>query len=317
VPLRYHPQGRQSEAFADEPSAPVDPNDPYRFADFQEFLLIFAAVSRTLAHPDDYARLAREFVEDALAQNVIYGELFISPSVWRFFHPDLDLRACIEAIVHEFRAHREIALKLIVDLTRNFGAESAMRTAQLAVTLTDLDVIGVGLGGDEARFPPGLFAECFDFARAHGLHTVAHAGEAAGAQSVADAVELLGAQRIGHGIRALEEPRVVEMLAQRRIPLEICPTSNRLTGAQLPGHPTPYLDFEAAGCLVVIDADDPTLFGTSIAREYELIEQVAGRERLEAYVRNAIDVSFADPHHKDALRARLAAELAGARRSLR
>jgi len=315
VPLRYHPAGREAEAFVDEPSDPVDRADPYRFKDFQEFLLAFAAVSRSLHHPDDYARLAREFVQDALAQNVIYGELFVSPSVWTFFNAELDVREAMGAIVHELRAARPHAtFKLIVDLTRNFGEESAMRTASLATNLRDLDVIGVGLGGDEARFPADLFAKPFAYARAQGLAVVAHAGEADGAHSVRDAVEVLGAQRIGHGIAALHDPAVVELLASRRIAVEVCPTSNELTGAAIADRHA-FVEFDRAGCIVTIDADDPTMFGTSIAQEYAIVERIAGSDALVRFVRNAIDASFADDSQKQALRGRLAAELADLRRS--
>src|SRR5581483_10201597 len=99
VPLRYRPDGA---AALPEP----DESDPYRFADFREFLHAFAAVSRALAQAEDYARLAREFVADALAQHVIYGELFVSPSVWTFFHPALDVHEAMAAIVGELRAAR-------------------------------------------------------------------------------------------------------------------------------------------------------------------------------------------------------------------
>jgi aminodeoxyfutalosine deaminase len=318
VPLRYHPKASQLAAFVDEPETPVDPQHPYRFRDFEEFLLTFAAVSRSLRDPDDYARLAREFVEDALAQNVIYGELFVSPSVWTFFNPGLDVRATLEALVTELRkAQPRATFKLLPDLTRNFGAQSALETARLTVELRDCDIIGVSLGGDEARFPAKLFVDAFDYARQHGFHCVAHAGEADGPQSVRDAVELLQAERIGHGIRALKDPAVVELLAQRRIPLEICPTSNELTGAALDDNPHPHIDFDAAGCIVTIDADDPTMFGTSIAREYAIVEAAAGAETLKRYVHNAIDASFADEAAKASMRKQVrvaCAEPAAARR---
>jgi adenosine deaminase len=305
VPLRYKPSETDRSSFD---SAVDGKGDPYRFETFQEFLYIFAAVSRSLQQPEDYARLAREFVEDARAQNVIYGELFVSPSVWTFFHPTLDVRATFEAIAGELRAARpQATFKLLADLTRNFGAEAALTTARAMTAMTDLDVIGISLGGDEARFPANLFADAFAYARAQGLHRVAHAGEAAGPGSVRDAIELLDAQRIGHGIRALEDPGVVELLAARRIALEICPTSNRLTGAQLPDFPNPYVDFDRRGCIVTIDCDDPTLFNTTIEREYALVEEVAGAAALERYVRNAISASFAGEEEKRAMAARLAA----------
>ena len=303
VPLRYRPASSEGGAFVDEPPERVDPANPYRFENFAEFLLAFAAASRALAEPDDYARLASEFVEDALAQHVMYGELFVSPSVWTFFNKDLDVRACFEAIVERLRAARSQAtFKLIVDLTRNFGAERAMRTAHLAAGLMDLDVVGVGLGGDEARFPPELFEEAFAFARAQGLRCVAHAGEAAGARSVRAAIDVLKAERIGHGIAAIHDPALVADLAQRRIALEICPTSNVLTGAALRDRDA-FAAFDEADCRVTIDADDPAMFGTSIEREYALVESVAGSEALERFVRNAIDASFADSAAKATMHA--------------
>jgi aminodeoxyfutalosine deaminase len=99
--------------------------------------------------------------------------------------------------------------------------------------------------------------------------------------------------------------------------LEICPTSNRLTGAALPRYPRPYEDLERLGCVVTIDADDPALFKTSIGREYEIVEESAGPAALERYVRNAVDASFAPTHEKLALRDRLDGALAELHRDSR
>ena len=313
VSLRYHPHAGEHAAFADADSG-VSPEDPYRFSTFQEFLLTFAAVSRALSRVDDYARLAREFVEDARAQNVLYGELFISPSVWRFFHPELDVREAASAIVSELRA-ADAEYKLIVDLTRNFGIDKAMQTAELAVSLIDLDVIGIGLGGDEARFPPELFCDAFAFARSYGLHCVAHAGEAADASSVRGAIEALGAERIGHGVRAVEDPAVVELLVDRGVALEICPTSNFLTGAADRSRPHPFLELDRAGVAIAIDADDPALFETSITAEYGYVLERAGLETLERFVTSAANATFLPPEQKRELVRRVGAELAAARRT--
>ncbi len=310
VPLRYRSaQGRLS-AQGDLGSR-GDTGDPYAFEGLEEFLLLFAAVSRALRDSEDYARLAREFVEDAIAQNVIYGELFVSPSVWTFFNPALDVRATVEAIATELRKARPRAtFKLLADVTRNFGTDSAMTTVRTLAAMTDLDVIGIALGGDEARFPASMFADAFAYARSEGLHCVAHAGEADGAASVRHAVELLRAERVGHGIRALDDPATTEMLATKRIPLEICPTSNRLTGAELADHPHPYVDFDQLGCIVTIDCDDPAIFGTTLQDEYAIVERIAGPQTLERYARNAIDASFAGEGEKQAMRARLGAAVA-------
>ncbi|MDQ2909271.1 MAG: adenosine deaminase [Candidatus Eremiobacteraeota bacterium] len=286
----------------------------YVFATFGEFLLTFAEVCKTLQCPADYARVATEYAKDAAAQNVRYAELFISPSVWKFFHPELDVVACVKAMREALTVaerQRGPIVRFICDLTRNFGTERAFQTARLAVQLAESDggVIGIGLGGDEANFPAALYAEPFSFARAHGLHTVAHAGEAAGAQSVRDAVMILGAERIGHGVRALEDDRVVDMLARRGIALECAPTSNARTGIVDAQAVHPLVALDERGVVVTVDADDPALFGTSITRELELVGETVGTHDMVRFVRNAVDASFAEPTRKSALQLELDAAL--------
>lgn len=283
---RYRPGG------GDMPG-PTGVDDVYTFADFNEFLLLFAAVGRALSHPDDYALLAREFAVDARAQNVSYGEIFVSPSVWSFFHPELDIQATLRTMLQELRGAN---MFVIVDVTRNFGAESAMKTAEIAASLAGEGVIGIGLGGDEVRFPPALFKDVFAYARSLGMHGVVHAGEAAGAESVRDAIEILQAERIGHGVRAIEDPRVIELLVEKNIPLEICPTSNFLTGAVKRDESHPYEALERAGVTVTIDADDPTLFGTTISHEYAYVAKQSGIDTLKRYIANAANASFMREH---------------------
>jgi adenosine deaminase len=286
----------------------------YAFATFREFLLTFAEVCKTLQRPEDYARLARDYLIDAAAQNVRHAELFISPSVWTFFHADLDVDATVAAMREVFDtegAALGMSVAMICDLTRNFGVERAFETARLAVRLAEanLGVVGVGLGGDEANFPPALYREPFAYARAHGLHAVAHAGEAAGAESVRDAVEVLCAERIGHGVRAREDEAVLDLLVERRIPLELCPTSNRLTGAVPAGEPHPIGDLDRRGVICTVDADDPALFSTTLNREYRIVGEACGTNALGRFAANAIEVSFASPERRAELRHELAAAL--------
>lgn len=277
----------------------------YGFTEFAGFLQTFMDVCRSLRLPDDYRRLAREFVQDARERGVIYGELFVSPSAWMFFHPQLDVTATLEGISKELGAADFATFSLIVDVTRNLGVESAMKTTALAESLKHCGVIGIGLGGDESRFPAELFRDVFAYARERGLHTVAHAGEAAGAQSVRAAVEVLGAERIGHGVRALEDSSVVAMLVERAIPLEICPTSNFLTGAASREQPHPLVELYAAGVPIIVDADDPALFGCSIDAEYRYVAQTLGIGALRNLVANAVEASFAATELKEAMRSHL------------
>jgi adenosine deaminase len=284
----------------------ADPSRTYAFATFGEFLLLFAKVTETLRAPDDFARVARDYAVDAAAQGVVYAEIFVSPSVWTFFHRDLDVRATVEAIraaLDETGRPLGLEVALVADLTRNFGPERAEESAREAVALRDCGVIGIGLGGDEARFPPERYARAYALAREGGLHGVVHAGEAAGPESVRAAVEVLRAERIGHGVRAVEDPAVVELLAERRIPLEICPTSNRLTGAAPAGAVHPLGALDAAGCVVTIDADDPALFGTTLLDEYRYVAEAFGDDAVVRFARNAIDASFAPPAAKARLHA--------------
>ena len=316
VSTRYEPGG-SNEPFGELPAS----EDVYSFKTFPEFLLTFAAVCNSLREPEDYVRLLREYAEDARSHNVMYAEIFVSPSVWRFFHPELGLIETFDRLWDEIRAIESgggPVIRLICDLTRNFGVESAMETARLAAGLQDRGVIGIGLGGDEARFPATWFVEPFRYAKAQGLHTVAHAGEAAGASSVRDAIEILGAQRIGHGIRALEDPRAIEMLTTLGIPLEVCPTSNYCTGVVVAGQPHPLVQLHDAGVRIAIDSDDPAMFRTDVTAEYALAQSFVGLDAVLSFARTAIDVSFASAGHKDRMTEqfeRTCAELFASRRS--
>jgi adenosine deaminase len=282
------------------------PSETYAFDRFGEFLLLFAEVCKTLATPADFARIGRDYVADAAAQGVRYAEIFISPSVWTFFHRNLDVEETVvalrAALDDEGRAH-DLEVALICDLTRNFGVERALETARIAADLAEagLGVVGVGLGGDEANFPAALFREPYEFARARGLHRVVHAGEAAGPGSVRDALDVLRAERVGHGVRALDHPQLVRDLAERRVALELCPTSNRLTGAVAAGMPHPIGAFDAAGVLCTIDADDPALFSTTLCDEYALVGAELGTDALRRFARNAVEASFASPERKASL----------------
>ena len=292
--------------------------DTYRFTNFGEFLLLFRDVSETLRTPEDYYTLASDYARDAAAQGVRYAEVFVSPSVWTWFHHEIDIPATFAAIRAGFDDARHLGIDvfLICDLTRNFGAERAMETAKIALANARFGVIGVGLGGDEVKMPAELFAGAFAFAKASGLHAVAHAGEAAGPASVRAALAA-GAERIGHGVRSVEDPGLVAELAERRIPLEICPTSNRLTGAAPTDAPHPIVALDAAGVVIALDSDDPALFGTTLLDEYALVQSWLGDQAILRFARYAIEASFAPTATKRALQTDLAAfaELAAGART--
>ncbi|TAM86604.1 adenosine deaminase [bacterium] len=285
------------------------PEQLYRFNDFQEFLYLFRDVCQALKEPEDYGVLAAEYAREAADEGVCYAEVFISPSVWTWFHRQIDVRAVVEAIRAAFDAERRrsgFEARLIADVTRNFGPARALKTIRMVEGLTDLGVIGIGLGGDERNFPARDFHDVFAHARSLGLHTVAHAGEAQEAWSVRDALEI-GAERIGHGCAAAADAEVTAMLADRNVCVEVCPTSNELTGAWRKGEPHPLLALDAAGVPIAIDSDDPALFGTTLLAEYVRVAEMVGVDEVRRFARNAALHSFADDATKHAVIARIEA----------
>jgi adenosine deaminase len=167
-----------------------------------------------------------------------------------------------------------------LDAIRQFGNEAAIRVADLAVERRQKDVVGFGIGGDEARGPAELFTDIFAFVKRQGLAVLPHAGETVGPESVWAAVGA-GATRIGHGIRAADDPRLMQHLRDNDIPLEICISSNVATGAvpSLAAHPVRRL-FDA-GVPITLNTDDPAMFGTNLSREYQIAADSFGFSQNE------------------------------------
>jgi adenosine deaminase/aminodeoxyfutalosine deaminase len=186
-----------------------------------------------------------------------------------------------------------VEVRWIADAVRHFGPEHVMAVAEQAAALVDQGVVAFGIGGDEARGPAEWFGESYRFARGRGLHLTAHAGEAAGPDSVWKALEI-GAERIGHGIRSIEDPVLVRHLADQGIPLEVCITSNVMTGVvgSLREHPVRKL--YDAGVPITLNTDDPGLFRTTLGAEYELAarEFGFGAAELNAIRENGFRYAF-------------------------
>ena len=201
----------------------------------------------------------------------------------------------------EARELHGVEVRLTPDIFRGATDEEADQVLRYSVEYRDRGVVGVGLGGLEADYPPEDYAAVFDRIRAEGLGSVPHAGEAAGPASIRGALDALGADRIRHGIRAVEDPDLVAELAERRIVLDVCPVSNVRTGAvrSLAEHPLPQL--LEAGVLCSISTDDPAMFDTDLTREYEAAASIGAHPRsaYEAGVAGAL----CDDVTRDRLRA--------------
>ncbi len=238
----------------------------YQYSDFAGFIRSYVWVARKLLAPEHYALITRRLLERLAAQNVKYAEINLSVGVilWK----EQDFEGIFNAVRDE-AARSSVHVRWIFDAVRQFGAEPAMKVAELAVSKATEGVVAFGIGGDEVRGPAGWFQEVFAFTRSRGLAATPHAGETDGPQSVWAALEL-GANRIGHGIRSIDDPVLLRHLRDKDIPLEVCISSNVCTGAiaELKDHPVRRL--HDAGVPIVLNTDDPAMFHTTLTKEYEI-----------------------------------------------
>jgi len=260
------------------------------YTDFAGFLKSFVWVNQRLRAPEDYARVARRLFERLESEGVTYAEVILSVGVVLWKKQDLD--AIYRALVRE-AARTPVTVRWIFDAIRQFGTETAKPVFDLAAERVGEGVVAIGLGGDEQRGPAGLFGDLFREARDRGLRLTCHAGETAGPRSVWEALQI-GSERIGHGIRSIEDPALVAHLAAKQIPLEVCITSNLRTGAvaSLAEHPVRRL--YDAGVPIILNSDDPALFGCTLDSEYELAAREFGftEDELAGLTRNAFRYAF-------------------------
>jgi aminodeoxyfutalosine deaminase len=241
----------------------------YRFTSFDDFLRLYLALSRCLTDAEDFTTITVDLARGLAAQNVRYAEVTVTPMthVARGVSGDELLAGLAEG---RARAREEHAVELawVFDIIRN-QADRAEPTLELALRGREHGVVGLGLSGPESlEWPLQPFAPLFARAREQGLHSLPHAGEHAGPESIWAALRWLGAERLGHGVRCLEDSSLIQYLVEKRIPLEVCPSSNVSLGvcADLDHHPLPRL--LAAGLVVTLASDDPPLFSTTLTDEY-------------------------------------------------
>ncbi|HXP15896.1 MAG TPA: adenosine deaminase [Terriglobales bacterium] len=266
----------------------------YRYEDFNGFLMAFKAVTEDLQTADDYELITYRLMEKLKADNVLHAEVYVSVGVclWR----KQDFASLFEGLDRgRRRGERDFGVSLlwIFDAVRQFGPQAALDVFKAAVRHRERGVVAIGIGGDEQKAPPELFRDAYAYAAENGLHLTAHAGENAGPESVWGALNLR-AERIGHGLTAAGDPELVEELATRQVPVEICLTSNLRTGScpSLSAHPVRrYFD---QGIMITLNTDDPAMFRTSLAREYHLARQSFGftDEHLRELARNSFEASF-------------------------
>ena len=278
----------------------------YTYENFLGFLMAFKTVTERLRDPADYELITYNMVRALAAQGVVHAEVYISFGII-YFHKKTEVEPFVEAIERgRLRGEQEFGTSVywLIDAVRHFGAEEGARVFRKAAELRAQypSIVGIGIGGDEARGPASLFRELYAEAKAAGLHLTAHAGESVGPESIWSAINI-GAERIGHGLTAAADPHLMEILAEKQIPIEINVTSNVRTGCcpSFDDHPL-RLYFES-GLMVTLNSDDPPMFGSDLLSEYILVQQrfEFSLDQMRELAANAVEASFLPPGRKLAL----------------
>ena len=283
----------------------------YSYGDFAEFIDAFKWVTSFLREPRDYGLIAQDLGKHLLTQGVVYAEVTLSVGVMLLRRQQPE--AVFEAILRATEAFEKQGLRLnwIFDAVRQFGPEAAMEVVNAAKHCNSKVIVAFGIGGDEMSVTTKEFLPVYEQAADSGLHLLMHAGEVGGPEKVREAVELLGVERIGHGIAAAQDPALMDLLVDRRIPLEVCPKSNLCTGAlarqlrlahvQIGDHPLPQL--WRHGIPLVLATDDPAMFRTTLLGEYENAARMGLNEtELGQLVEMSFEHAFLSKDEKLSLR---------------
>lgn len=280
----------------------------YRYSDFQAFLMTFKAVSERLQTPEDFEFITDEMLRDLASQGVVHAEVYISWGILLHFKPHLAIRDIMDAVERaRLRGEREFGVSLlwIIDAVRHFGTEEAATVFQLAAELKHdyPSIVGIGIGGDEARGPSAQFEQLYQDAKAAGLRLTAHAGESTG--PVNGPAEIwaalnIGAERIGHALAAQHDEDLLRILAERQVPLELNLTSNLRTGCCPTLLEHPLREYFEGGLMITINSDDPPMFGSNLLEEYILVQDQFefSLEQMRELAANSIEASFLPPPRK-------------------
>ncbi len=235
----------------------------------QHFLNKFMMLRQFYRSREIIARIAREVVIDAAEDNMRYMEMRFTPKAL------CNITECpLEEIVplvceaaNEAAAEHDIIVRHIVSMNRHEDVELGENALRAAIDNQHLGVVGVDLAGDEANYDGLRFRPLFRRARAAGLGVTIHAGEWAGSDSVWNAIGNLGARRVGHGIHVLDDPAMVQVLIDRNITLEVCPSSNILSGVveTMAGHP--LTELTRRNVLTTLNTDDPLICNVTLSDE--------------------------------------------------
>lgn len=276
------------------------------YRDFPEFIEKWVWKRGFIREEADFELIGAAVAADLVRQNILYAEAFYTPS--DVAATSMSPQEVTLALRRGLSSVSGVDVGLIVDLCRDTGPALGAATLEaVAEVAASAGVIGIGLGGSEQTFPPEPYAAVYERARSLGLRTTAHAGEVVGAESVWGAVRALRVDRIDHGLRAVDDPELLALLAERRLPVTACPGSNVATGAIATLEEHPLRRFLESGVVVSVNTDDPAMFGLTLTGELAATVDRLGLTRAEVrtLTLNAVDSTWLPPERRAALRARV------------
>jgi len=273
----------------------------------EEYLQRYVTTVGVLQSDAALSRVARELVDDAVADGIRYLEVRFCPALHQ---PGTTINGALEAVLAGLRdgADHRIATGVIACGLRTLPPTTSRAIAEAAVGHRDQGVVAFDLAGSEAGHPPGAHAEAFDVARRGGLRITCHAGEGAGAAYIREAIEVCGAERIGHGVRLEEDPSLRDDVLARGIPLEVCLTSNLHTHTVTDLSAHPAAAYAAAGIPVTLNTDSRLMDRTTLTDEYWIAHTVLGldADALARIARAGFEHAFLPEAERRALLAEVA-----------
>jgi adenosine deaminase len=286
----------------------------------EDYLARFETTLSVMQRAEAIERIAFELAADAHRDGVLYIEVRFAPVL--NVRQGLQLHEVVEAAIKGLgRAERELGIvgRVIVTALRNLDSGVSLELARLAVAYKDRGVAGFDLAGGEAGNPASKHARAFEYARMHDMACTCHAGEGDGGQSVREAVHVCGAHRIGHGTRLFEDTSLLDYVNDRRIPIEICITSNVQTRAASTYETHPVRRYFDAGLNVVLNTDNRLMSDTTLTDEYVHAASHLGFtfDELATMAMNGFESAFLHQKERSALAGRAAALIASLKRETR
>ena len=286
-----------------EPLTPEAAKKLYIYENFSGFMESFKAVSARLKEPSDYELITYDMIRELAAQGVVHAEVYVSFGII-YYWKNAEVEPYVKAIERgRVRGEQDFGTTIywLIDAVRHFGAEEAAKVFRKAAELRKQypSIVGIGIGGDEARGGAELFRESYAEAKAAGLRLTAHAGETIGPESIWAAINI-GAERIGHALSAQDDAELLDILAEKQIPLELNVTSNIRTGSCKDFEKHPVKMYFESGLMVTINSDDPPMFGSNLLEEYVLVQErfEFSLEQMQELATNSVEASFLPPERK-------------------